>query len=478
MKVFYSFFSKSGVTFTYKFVHKSYFSKRSSFNFFFLILQIKMKTFHGFPLKNINALLSRSIIFFLLITCSPLLHAQFNLNYYLTHALKANPTIAENKNLSQIEKLEIRRVKTALTYPEIYFSSDVLLAPYFNNNGNFFTTNPQPGAIGYDVGITNGGLYSGLINAKLPLFNNRRFQSLKEFSDIQIKKNLYNVNLTKHGLVKAVTDQYLRSLGHYEQLKYAREIIKLLADQKEIIDHLVRTGVLRQSEYFLINIEYHTQLVHMHQLQAEYKKNLLQLNALCGINDTVTVTLAPYTLHLNISQNRERFMESFRIDSLTISNQQKLFENKYFPMISLFGNAGLNAVTIPDIQHRFGVSAGLSLTWNIFDGHQNKINEQKNKLRFNTVEVHKNYFAKQNSLNLQSDLDQLKITNQNITLLEKQAENFQDLLEIYKMQLAKGQLSVIDYINTLKLYVGIQESMITSKTKKQLLINDYNYWNW
>ncbi len=414
----------------------------------------------------------------LLTVFSSLLHAQFNLNYYLTHALNANPTIAENKNLSQIEKLEIQRVKAVFTYPEIYFSSDILLSPYFNNNGNFFSTNPQPNAIGYDIGITNGGLFSGLINAKLPLFNNLRFKSLREFSGIQIQKNLYNINLTEHGLIKAVTDQYLLSLSHFEQVKYARKIIKLLSDQKKIVNHLVRTGLLHQSEYFLINIEYHTQLAYMYQLQADYKKNILQLNALCGINDTSMVMLAPYAPHLNILKNQDRFMESFKIDSLKISNQQKLFENKYLPMISLFSNTGLNAVTFPGIQRRFGISAGLSFTWNIFDGHQNKINEQKNKLRFNSVEVHKNYFAKQNRMRLHSDLEQLKMINRNISLLEKQAEDFQDVLEIYKMQLTKGQLSVIDYINTLKLYIGMHESIITSKTKKQLLINDYNYWNW
>ena len=59
-------------------------------------------------------------------------------------------------------------------------TGDYLFAPYFNNNGNLITTNPDPNAIGYDVGITNGGLYSALINVDKNIFNGHLLNALND----------------------------------------------------------------------------------------------------------------------------------------------------------------------------------------------------------------------------------------------------------------------------------------------------------
>lgn len=414
----------------------------------------------------------------LLVIFTSHLHAQNDLNHYLSHAFKADPSIHDNKNMVQIENLEIQRVHAEYQAPKIYLTSDILLAPYFNNNGKFFSSNPQPGAIGYDIGITNGGLYSGLVNATIPVFNNRRIKILNESSEIKIKNNLYNIELRKHTLKKTVTDRYLLSLNNYQQLKKNREIIQLLSEQKEIVDKLVRNGILNQSDYILINIEYNTQLAVSRQLQANYKNNILQLNTICGIRDTNTVFLAPLTLDLVIEPAQKLLMESFLIDSLRVRADQKIFDSKYLPDFSIFSNTGLNAVALPDIENKFGLSAGLSFSWNIFDGNQKKISASKSKIRQNTIAAKKNYFRYGTQLQLNSDLQQIMLIKQKILLLEQQEEDFQDLLEVYKIQLEKGQLSVIDYINTLKAFIDMQTNIVNSKTSKQLLINDYNYWNW
>jgi len=63
-------------------------------------------------------------------------------------------------------------------------------------------------------------------------------------------------------------------------------------------------------------------------------------------------------------------------------------------------------------------------------------------------------------------------------LTQEQLTEFQKLLEFYKQELSRGQISVINYIATLKSMIVTQRDFILLQTNKQLLINLYNYWNW
>lgn len=47
---------------------------------------------------------------------------------------------------------------------QMYLSANYLFVPYFNNSGGIITSNPDQNAIGYDIGLTNGGLYSAQFN--------------------------------------------------------------------------------------------------------------------------------------------------------------------------------------------------------------------------------------------------------------------------------------------------------------------------
>ncbi|MFZ0488738.1 MAG: hypothetical protein WAM00_00700 [Salegentibacter sp.] len=46
---------------------------------------------------------------------------------------------------------------------QVDLSSEVMVAPYFNNNGHLsdVTTHPSPDVYGYAEPVTNGALYSG-----------------------------------------------------------------------------------------------------------------------------------------------------------------------------------------------------------------------------------------------------------------------------------------------------------------------------
>ena len=107
---------------------------------------------------------------------------------------------------------------------QISLTSNYLFAPFFNNNSGLVTTNPDANAIGYDAGITNGGLYSVQINVDKNIFNEALINALDNQQDIQGESIKYNIELTKRELTKQVTDQYLQSYLSFNLYKMTNEV--------------------------------------------------------------------------------------------------------------------------------------------------------------------------------------------------------------------------------------------------------------
>jgi hypothetical protein len=118
------------------------------------------------------------------------------------------------------------------------------------------------------------------------------------------------------------------------------------------------------------------------------------------------------------------------------------------------------------------------LTWNIFDGHQRNIQRKKYTIDIQTLEFEKKNFMIQNEISKRKILDQIEALNQRIIVTEKQADQYNSLYDVYSMELALGEASVMDFKNLLKDMAGKKKEILQLKLEKQLLINSYNYLNY
>ena len=110
-------------------------------------------------------------ILFIILSFSKLIFSQNSLDYFINKALDNSPQIKNYNNLFLINNLQKKLDEAQNSAFQIYLTGDYLFAPYFNNNGHLISTDPDPKAIGYDVGITNGGQYSALLNVDKNIFN-------------------------------------------------------------------------------------------------------------------------------------------------------------------------------------------------------------------------------------------------------------------------------------------------------------------
>lgn len=403
-----------------------------------------------------------------------------DLLFYQTKARENNPVVKEIVSLQQINELQRDLNRAQIQKPQIALTSDYLFAPFFSNNGQVIsiTTNPASDAYGYDVGLSNGGLYAAQLNASVPLFKRGILNVYNQQTENQKQALQNNNSKLFHELDKSVTDQYISIYQAQQQIRYQQGIISLLEGRKAIIGKLVQNGLLPQNEYLLLDIEIKRVQYDIQQLKINLAGAFNQLNNESGITDTTKFQLSIPLLTQTPTVNQYNYLRKYEIDSVTISIQEQLFNTKYKPQLDAFGNTGISAADAARIPHNVGISAGLHLGIALYDGGQRKTFAQQNKL----LQENLNLYRNQNSIFMQNNLasiqEQIDLTQRSIPIIDSQLAAQEILLEIIKDKVVTGQISVTDYLIAVQEYATSNQNKIEAQTNLWFLINQYNGLNW
>ncbi|MEJ7658163.1 MAG: TolC family protein [Hymenobacter sp.] len=260
-----------------------------------------------------------------------------------------------------------------------------------------------------------------------------------------------------------------------------RELLDILGRQRLLVQKLVDASLLKRSDYLLLNIEVETQQIFLNTYRTAYHRDLLNLNVLCGIGDTSEVALAPTELPLRRQGppvGLSGFTERYRLDSLVLDANQRVFETRYQPLVNGFANGGLNSISLSDLPRRFGVSAGLSLSLYLFDGNQRQLSRDRTSVLLETTRAYQRNFATVNPVRQQQLLAELRQLTERQRLARQQIASYRQVLDSYKRETIAGQLSVIFYVQVLKNYAVAARDLVLLENNRLLLINAYNYWTW
>ena len=417
------------------------------------------------------------LLVFICIAASPA-NAQNNLQHYLNAAFGNNPSLKENLNIAKINEIDKSLIERQFVYPQVSLTSNYLFSPYFNNNGKLITANPDPNAVGYDIGITNGGLYSAMINVDKNIFNGGTIDAYRNQSDLKIQSSKNANTLLKHNLIRDVTEQYLNTIKWQQYSEIEKTLYDTIKTQLNLTEVLVKKGLAKQSDFLLLKIEVDNERLAFEQARSEFKKNLLELNSLCGISDTNSVTLESADLSYGDLNSNSNFLKQFALDSLSIDNQQKIFETKYAPQVNLFFNTGLNAVELDGIQRKFGLSAGINFSLPLYDGSQKNLTQQQTEISLKSINGYKQnqvVTLLNKTAQTRGEIDLYKKNLKNIT---GQINSYEELLKLARAEFAQGQRTMTDYIILIRNYLEMKRNLVETENSLQQAINQYNYWNW
>lgn len=407
--------------------------------------------------------------------------SQNSLEYYLTMAEQNSPIFKKQENSKRIIELDLKRYNAIYKSPKINLNSNVIFSPIVSVEGNTNKFELVSGGSsdywGYDLGASNGGEFQALVSVNQPLFTRRYVDAQQNISNISKEQNLNVTKLTKAELKQTVTHQYILCVQSQKQKRNIENIIHILTDQIHQMKPLVKAGVYKLIDLKLLEIELENNQIEEERFNGKYLDNFNTLKLLCGINDTTIYKLKEVNLVLNSSiQKLSLFGAQFKFDSLTLKAEQKVYNLKYLPQVSLFGDAGLNATYQPDF-NRLGFSVGLSLSWNLFDGHQRKINEEKTMVHLSNIELDKKYFETQNDIRKKNIIAQINNLDKQLNLIDKQLSEYKNILELYKIEIKESLISVLELKTIIREISQKQQIKTNTLMSKEILINSYNYWN-
>lgn len=431
---------------------------------------------NGRDIKS-NILLFSLLIIFLSIPFR-VLYGQARLAQYIDSARLNNPQIIRLERQIKALKLGKRSIKSIYRAPKGYITSEINFTPYFNNNGQLFTTNPQAKAIGYDIGITNGGLYSALVNVDVPIFTKKTTQNALFWQDQQINRIKINLQNLDYMLARQITNLFYNALG--AQLTYftQKESVTLLNQEVKIMEQLTRKGLYRLVDYELLKTTLSSDSIKLQSLATTYSLQLLQLKSFCGISHATPDTLQMEKMVLSQPQVKgSSFLLPYTNDSLTAVAQNRLFNNNYLPQVMLYTNAGLNAVALNAIGRKLGFSTGIRLSYTLFDGKQKQLSKAQSLMQINQADKLRKIKSKTIYAQRTALLKAIQEAHNNLLKQNKLKQEYKNLISLYKAEVQKGQVPISGFLIALQNYNHLKLSYGLEVVKINKLIGEYNYWN-
>lgn len=406
-----------------------------------------------------------------------------DLSFYLAQARQNSPLARDAQNQLQAAGVETQRLRALYTKAQLTLTGNYLVAPVISHdNGRselLYSGLNADSYSGFDKNLTNGALYQGYAQVTQPLYNGGRFKAFAQQAQTTALGLQNLARLSVHDLEKLVGDQYILCRQDLEQLAYLRELLDILDKQSLLVRKLAQASLLKQSDYTLLTIEQQTQRLALNTYRTAYRRDLLDLNVLCGLGDTAEVRLlAPGLVLQRAPVALSRYAERYRLDSLNLALTQQVYELRYRPQLNAFANGGLNAISLPDIPHRFGVSAGLNFTMFVFDGSQRQLSRERTGILLRSVQQARQNFQTVNPVRLTRILDELRALEARQHLAREQLASYRSLLDSYKREVIAGQLPVINYVQVLKNFAAASRDFVLLDSNRLLLLNAYNYWNW
>jgi outer membrane protein TolC len=386
-----------------------------------------------------------------------------DLDFYLKQAVQNSPLLNDYRNQvksSYADSLLIRAAKK----PLVEAKSQLLYSPVYHN-------------FGYDEVVTDGGNYTAVMGISQPVFNKKEINNKFEAVDLQKRSINNSTQISINELNKIITDQYLTSFSGYTDFLFNKNFLEILVKENEIVKQFVKGGVAKQTDYLTLLVETQSQEILVNQLKSQYRKDLMLLGQLCGINDSAWYDLVDPKIEIRGAANiaKSPAYLQYKIDSIRIENEKMAIDIRYRPKVNWFADAGFLTSNPWNFYKHFGYSAGLSLNIPVYDGKQRGIEKQKLELNENSRQAYQGTYYKQYFQQIQQLNLDLKALNVMSAQVENQLKTSQQLIDTFREQLEAGIIQMTEYINAIKNFKTTSRNINLIYIQKLQVINQMNF---
>lgn len=406
-----------------------------------------------------------------------------SLPYYIETAKEKSPLITDYRDRTEMEQAELERLKAMYTHSRLELNGDYLFVPVISKDGGQtafkWSARSATDYYGYDLGESSGYLHGGVTWAQ-PLLGRSSYKVAQVQAKINTDMANNRIRMEEHQLERSVTEQYLLCLLDKAQIGFTDSVGTVIERRMEIVRKLAANGLAKQSDLNLLRIEKEANAELHTAARQDYHTHLMDLNLLCGIDDVTDVALSDIDQPVRLRGEGEPslFTEQYRLDSLNTTASLRSFNLQYKPKLDLFVNGGLQVGDFAGWYRHFGLSAGLTFSWTLFDGRQKLLKERQAGWQQNTIRTYRENSEYQRNMRIKQCLSELGRYEERGKALDNQLAEYESVLYDYGKEMETGQVSVLDYITVLRNKMLAEKERLLLRTNRQLVIAAYNYWNW
>jgi outer membrane protein TolC len=410
--------------------------------------------------------MKRSLILLFLLAFAALTYAQQNyLNYFVNRALQNSPLLKDYQSQILINRIDSMRIRAGLG-PQVMAINNNSYAPVINGWG-------------FDDAITNGANVSALVSVSKEITGKNNRQNRFETISLQNQSILNEGKISEQDLKKSISAQYITAYGEWQQMKFNSEVLKVLNSERVILKELTENGTYKQTEYlsFIVNLQQQEMTVEM--LKNQYRNDLAILNYMSGIEDTILIELSDPELTVERVPDffNSVFYGTFYADSLRLKNAEKQISFAYKPKISLMADGGYYSSLAVNPARNFGLDAGISLSFPIFDGHQRKMQYDRIAIQEQTRKKYVDFYNVQYRQQLNRLYQQLSACRKLNSQISNQISYVKALMEANHKLLESGDIRINEYIMSVGTYLTANNLLIENTISEYFIINEINYWN-
>ena len=323
------------------------------------------------------------------------------LDFYLEQGLINSPLLKENINAITLNRLD-SLLNIAINKPYVQAIGQYLYAPAGANWG-------------YDQSTTNGGQYTGLVQANRNLLFRRNLR-IQNNLNAALRDSLVNtIRISRNDLQKSIIDLYLTAYLDYQQMVLFGDLFQILSRQNNILKELLRSAIFNQSDYLAFRVDLQQSEINYEGANVQFLQDILALNILCNLPETGLVRLEKpaLTLQPRFTLEDNPYLLRYQYDSLIVERNRRVIDIFYRPSLDLVANAGTNAISASLLTRRFGYSIGLNFTMPIYNGNQRRLQYQKLDVSQLNIQNYRNQYINRFNLRLRTINEQLRV-NQNL----------------------------------------------------------------
>ncbi len=389
---------------------------------------------------------------------------QQDLNYYLGQGLQNSPVLKDYQNRLRSALIDSLRLKSGQGI-QVNAASINSYAPVFKGWG-------------YDEVKTDIFQVGTMVNISKEIKGNSHLLNKYQALSLQNQSVILEGSLSEKELKKEIIARYILAYGDQKQHRVNSDVLEVLKQEEQIVKRLTEQGVLKQTEYLSLLVSLKQQELITSQSANQTRTDIETLNYICGIFDTTAVALAEPDLNLSIPAevNRTLFYRQFVTDSLRLANIDRQINFDYRPRLSLYADGGYLSSLAYTPWKNFGLSAGLTITVPIYDGHQRKMQHDQVAISEESRAGYQQYFTGRYRQQIAMLTRQLMSNDMVGRRAREQLKYAQTLVEANRLLLNSGDIPVTDYLISVSNYLAIQ-TMLTENTLTRFnLINELNYW--